>query len=269
MLRIYFMLFFLIPVNIHSLFAQDFYSFGARSASLGNASVAVGDVWSQYSNPAALVLQVKPAVATFYENKFLIPEFQLNAIVGSIPYWKGVFSVGGQFFGLELVRIRSGGLSYGFSLNEFVSLGLGLHYQQSSFQEDGLLRSLTTSIGMLTKLSNKWMVAASLANLGGMRKNDLSNMQSLTLRIGGVYKSSEVLQIMTEVEKNSVNNAKFKLGLEYSVLKVVQLRLGSIVSHQIITGGVGILLKKRVHIDFSSQWHTRLGFSPSIGIRFQ
>ncbi len=70
-----------------------------RSMSLGNASVALNDVWAFHHNPAAIVGLKKVAFGVSYENRFLLRELQSQGFVVAFPIKRGVISLGGQTFG--------------------------------------------------------------------------------------------------------------------------------------------------------------------------
>lgn len=54
---------------------------GPRIAALGNAAVAINDIWSVNNNPSGLSSINKPILAIAYENKFNISELNSKSAV--------------------------------------------------------------------------------------------------------------------------------------------------------------------------------------------
>ena len=64
---------FLMTIFIFSLqfsFGQGWFPMGSRSHALGNASVAIDDIWAYHHNPANLVSVNKLGLGLSYENRF-------------------------------------------------------------------------------------------------------------------------------------------------------------------------------------------------------
>jgi hypothetical protein len=59
-------LFFSLIFSVTKFFAQGWQPMGSRSMSLGNASVALNDVWAYHHNPAAVVGINKVAFGVSY-----------------------------------------------------------------------------------------------------------------------------------------------------------------------------------------------------------
>ena len=61
--------------------AQGWLPMGSRSHALGNASVAIEDIWAYHHNPAALSNLKKIEFGVSYENRFLMKELQSQGLV--------------------------------------------------------------------------------------------------------------------------------------------------------------------------------------------
>ena len=93
---------FLMTIFIFSLqfsFCQGWLPMGSRSHALGNASVAIDDIWAYHHNPANLVSVKKLGFGLSYENRFLLKELQSQGLVVALPLKAGVISFGLQSFG--------------------------------------------------------------------------------------------------------------------------------------------------------------------------
>ena len=99
-------------------FGQGWVPAGARSMSLGNASVTFEDVWAFHNNPAALAHIENFSAGISYENRFLLKELQSQGLAVAIPLKVGVISVGGHMYGYNRFRSYKGGLGYSMKLAE-------------------------------------------------------------------------------------------------------------------------------------------------------
>lgn len=265
-----FHLLFLIALFNSSIHAQDWTSFGVRSNSLGNASVTLSDSWSYFNNPATTSLIQKKQVAFNYENKYLLKEFQKQSISLTIPLKKGVFSFGSYFQGNQNLRSYRSGLGYSLKLIDKLQIGTQLNIQGIQLPSYyGNKTTVTAEIGILSNLTSKWTFGCAIFNLTNS-KISLTGYERIPsrIRIGTSYTFSKEIMTLIEFEKTNLTPIRFKTGIEYSLRSIFFTRLGISTTPLEINFGFGIKWKQFL-FDLGSNYHSILGYSPSISMNYQ
>jgi hypothetical protein len=249
--------------------AQGWRPIGARSSGLSNASVGISDVWSYYNNPAATAELTQMEVGAFYETRFLSKELQTQALAFALPIKKGVFSVGAFTYGYEQYRATRGGLGYALKLSDNFYLGAQANLNQLRFNSNyGSSLSATAEVGLLAKISEKWMLGLSAMNIGSQKISSTEERFTSVLRAGFRFKVSEKVLILGEIEKQVIHPFSFKTGVEYLPIEHLFIRLGAQSGPASFSFGFGYK-KKQFAIDLSTNYHQILGWSPSFGLNYQ
>lgn len=178
---------------------------GSRSHALGNASVAIDDIWAYHHNPANLVSVKKLGFGLSYENRFLLKELQSQGFVVALPLKAGVISFGLQSFGFKNFRTNRLGLGYSMKLAEFLSCGIQLNYHQVRLTDAyGRKDALTAELGLRANITDNWKVAFSVFNLTRTKISEFGEDRLSTLmRLGTQYTFSEKVMLVAELEKTS------------------------------------------------------------------
>lgn len=254
----------LLPLFVLS---QGYEPMGARSASLANSDVCSADVWSYFQNPGSSAKIEHLTVGLAYKNRFLLREFQTQAVALAIPIKKGVFSLGGKFFGLDSYRTISAGLGYALKLSDRFFAGVQLNYQTIRLDTYyGSKHAVTAEAGVLAILSENWQLGFSVFNIGRATLSaDKEDRLATIARLGSNYKFSKAVQLMLEVEKNAIAPLNAKLGLEYTLQQRFYLRGGFASNPFQLTFGFG-LKHKQLQLDFGSSFNQFLGWSPHFSL---
>jgi hypothetical protein len=246
-------------------FNQNFTSAGARGLSLQNATVALQDIWSYFTNPAAVNFSQGLQMGFCYENRFLLQELQNQSIVFQSNVKKGRVSFGYQTSGFSLYRYSSFGGGYALKLSEVLSFGINLNYQNIRIQDYTPENRLVSDIGVLVQLNSKIDFGCSIFNLG-IKPDAQSGFAYPLLRSGIKYQLNEKLIYLVEFQKSTLNKLQFKTALEYTQGQNTRFRSGVDVVSKEFSFGVGTVLAKVWMFDFGTRWNTILGFSPHIGL---
>jgi len=254
-----------------SLIAQGWLPMGSRSHALGNASVAISDVWAYHHNPANLVGIEKITVGLSYENRFLLKELQSQGLVVALPLKKGVLSVGAQSFGFKNFRTFRTGLGYSMKLSNFLSAGVQLNYHQVRLSEPyGRKNALTAEMGLQARVSENWHIAFSVFNISRTQLAEFGEDRLSTLmRLGTLYKFSEKVFVVAELEKNIEFPLRFKTGIEYRPMQKLFLRGGLSTTPIELTAGIGYRFKEKFSLDMGCAYHQLLGWSPNFSFVYQ
>ncbi|NLJ81608.1 MAG: hypothetical protein GX330_00575, partial [Bacteroidales bacterium] len=87
------------------------------------------------------------------------------------------------------------------------------------------------------------------------------------IRLGLVYNISEKCLLTSEIEKDMNYTPTFRLGVEYEINEYLFLRMGLSFPDFEYAFGVGWKIKS-LKIDFSSNYHTVLGYSPQLSLNY-
>ncbi len=265
---------FLMTIFIFSLqfsFCQGWLPMGSRSHALGNASVAIDDIWAYHHNPANLVSVKKLGFGLSYENRFLLKELQSQGFVVALPLKAGVISFGLQSFGFKNFRTNRLGVGYSMKLAEFLSCGVQLNYHQVRLTDAyGRKDALTAELGLKANITDNWKVAFSVFNLTRTKISEFGEDRLTTLmRLGTQYTFSEKVMLVAELEKNIEFPVRFKTGIEYSPIKKLFLRGGFATQPIEISAGLGYRFKEQFQLDIGSAYHQILGWSPNFSFTYQ
>ena len=264
---------FLMTIFIFSLqfsFCQGWLPMGSRSHALGNASVAIDDIWAYHHNPANLVSVKKLGLGLSYENRFLLKELQSQGFVVALPLKAGVISFGLQSFGFKNFRTNRLGLGYSMKLADFLSCGVQLNYHQVRLTDAyGRKDALTAELGLKANITDNWKVAFSVFNLTRTKISEFGEDRLSTLmRLGTQYTFSEKVMLVAELEKNIEFPVRFKTGIEYSPIRKLFLRGGFATQPIEISAGLGYRFKEQFQLDIGSAYHQILGWSPNFSFTY-
>lgn len=249
--------------------AQGYRFSGSRSQALANASVCLDDVFAYHNNPANLANISSVSFAVAYENRFLLKELQHQSYAFSIPIGRGVFSVGGSTFGYRDFRTFKNGIGYAMKLLDALSLGIQINHQMIRLASPyGLNQTLTGEFGLSYKVSSDWRFGIAVFNVG---RNELvedpMERYATSMRIGSSYKVSDMVLVVAELEKDILNPMRFKSGIEYQPLQNLLFRIGFSTQPIELSFGLGWVFSDRYHLDFGTQYHQILGWSPNVSLR--
>lgn len=252
-----------------AIFSQGWMPQGARSSSLGHASVGLIDLFAFHHNPGALGFMKTGGAAVTYENRYLLRELQSQGFVVAQPIKSGVVSLGGQFYGYEQFRTTRIGGGYSMQLSDNFSAGVQLNYMNLRLDPFyGVRHALTAEFGMLLKVNDKLNLGFSILNLGRTQLSEFQDDRfSTIMRLGASYKISEHLLLVTEISKDITYATRLRGGIEYSPNDQFYLRVGAQGAPVEFSGGIGMKWD-RLMLDLGTNYHQILGWTPSMSMLF-
>ncbi|MFN3916890.1 MAG: hypothetical protein ACK4K0_04025 [Flavobacteriales bacterium] len=256
--------------GLTALNAQEFSSGGAAAAAQGGSSLFMSDAFSFYNNQAGLVWVSAAEAGVFVENRFLVNELNRAGGVFVLPTEKsGVFGFGFSSFGYSLYSRSKVGFAYARQLGSNISGGVQLNYHRLRFGNNyGNKGVPSVDLGMQALLTKELAFAFQLINPTQSKITDAPEERIPTiLRIGLGYRASEKTLITSEVEKDMFYPASVKAGIEYLAGERIFFRAGISSNPNRAAFGFGLLLKS-VRIDFASQYHQVLGFTPTFNLSY-
>jgi hypothetical protein len=254
---------------IHLLCSNGDGPIGPRSASLGHASSSIYDVWSTRNNQGSLGFVRQAEAGAFYENRFFIKELTQSGFATVVPIKKGTFGICYTSLGHKLYRESHATLSYGMKLNEFISAGISLDYLNTKIADIyGQANAITGAVGLTAKLLPQVVVSTHIYNPFRAKITDYNNEKVPTIyKFGAQYIFSPKVFLVAEAEKTSAQKINIKGGIEYKPSSLIYLRVGGSSFPSQAAFGIGVDYNG-LKIDVSSSYHSVLGISPQIGLRY-
>ena len=251
-------------------YAQGYSFSGSRSQALANASVCLEDVYGHHNNPASISGITQFTFGIAYENRFLLKELQHQSYAFALPMGKGVLSFGGNSFGYRDFRTFKNGVGYAMKLLKELSLGIQVNHHMIRLSGPyGVSQTVTGELGLSYAVSSDWSFGLAVFNLGRNKLTETPiERHTTSMRFGTVYNVSAMVRAVAEFEKDLQHPLRFKSGIEYQPDGSVFFRIGFATSPIELSAGVGWVFAERYHLDFGTQYHQVLGWSPNVSFRF-
>lgn len=251
-------------------YCQGLHFSGSRSNSLANASVCLLDVYAFHNNPANLSPLENVSIGISYENRFLMKELQNQSLAIAIPLKQGVLSFGANTFGYQNFRTFKTGAGYSMFLTKELSMGVQLNHQLLRLPEAyGINQTFTGEFGFNYSIGSDWSIGLAVFNIGRNKLTENPDDRYSTLmRLGTRYKVSDKTLVLAELEKDIEHPLRSKIGIEYLPSEIFAFRGGFATQPIELSFGIGWLISKKYNLDFGTQFHQILGWSPNISFKY-
>lgn len=249
--------------------ANDNYPLGARSAALSNATVMLPHLWSVFHNQAGLAWLDKFSAGFHHENKFIVPEYGLQAAAMVIPTSPGTFGVTYSYFGYSQYHENKIGVGFGRMLGKNISAGVQLNYLNVFIADQyGNQGNLTVEAGIMAQPVKNLFLGAHVFNPTGAQisSNTEENIPTI-FRFGLSYNLANTIFLAAETEKDLDKPAVFKTGVEFELVDNLSLRTGFSTKPTLYTFGLGYNFKG-VEANLAFTRHQKLGFTPHFSILY-
>ena len=256
-------------VNI-PVYSADNYLPGSRFAAMAMASVMIPDIWSVSHNQAGLAYLKEINFSVHHENKFVVPQYGLNALAFSIPTKPGSFGGSFYYFGYSKYHEIKTGLAYSKLFGEKFSAGVQINYHSVYISEHyGRSSALSVEGGIMAQPIENLFIGAHIFNPSRSKYNtpDGEEFLPVTFRLGIGYYLIDRIWIGLETQKETNFNAVWKIGLEIEAINHLFLRGGLGTDPILNTFGIGYeILGLRGDLAFS--FHPQLGFTPHFTLTY-
>jgi len=247
-------------------FSQVLY--GPKITSMGNAGVALQNVWSNNSNAAGIAVIENPTFAAGYENRFSVKELSSKSVVGVFPVKNYRLGASFQSYGNSSYALSKTGISLARAFGKNLFTAITLNYHQVSIENYGNARSFSVEAGMQLEALPDFWIGAHIANPNQSKfANSTEELIPAHLKFGAAFIMSNKLIISSEIEKVLDAQMDFKIGLEYKIIELLALRGGISANTFKQYAGFGLNYQK-FEMDFAVSSHPVLGYSPQIAIGY-
>jgi hypothetical protein len=219
---------------------------GARASGMGYTSACSADEWSLFNNVAGLA-EIKLSTAAFsYDAQPVFKNFNRTAAVFAIPLKFGAGGIGAYRFGDAIYneQIVTGSFASKFGI---ASLGASIHYIQYNTEGFGRKDAISVSVGGLAKITPIISVGAYITNINQptLSRDDKERLPTI-LTLGVSFKTTDKLNIATEIRKDLDYDAQWKAGLEYKISSKFIFRSGVNINPNAGFAGFGFRSKKLI-----------------------
>lgn len=260
-MRSYF--FFILSLSFSLVSSAQYYD--AKSNALGGCGLMQNSVWSNFTNQAGLAEINQFIIGAGTENSFGIKKLSTHTAVFALPVNGGVFGLNVSYTGFELYNESKIGLAFSKKLSDDFNVGIQVDYLGIYVAEGtNNHNNFTFEIGAQKRLMRELTLGAHIFNPVGVKLNEDENIPSI-FKLGLRYDANDKVAIFTECELESEQNAKLKLGLEYKIIKQLQLRAGFSTNPAQNTFGLGYTLNN-IQLDIAVKRHQLLGYSPQFSV---
>jgi hypothetical protein len=234
---------------------------------MGGASVAiVPNPWAAFSNPALLQTIPQRTISFFYSPQpFGLKELARGSFTYVEPTSLGAFALSGSRYGFELYREIVLGLSYGMTVTDRLDVGLHVNYYSLSIQNYGNDATLGVDIGLLIEITEdiRWGFAGLNLNAPtiGEAKEKLPQIYSTGISYMPIMEATLALDIVKDIRYP----AELHLGIEYSMVDLVDIRGGTSSDPSAWNAGVGMHYSF-VQLDYAFSTHVDLGMTHNFSL---
>lgn len=199
---------------------------GARSQGMGNLRVHNLDLWTVFNNIGGLDRLENSGIAVGYDQRYNLKELSTFSLAAVNKSNLGTFGFSISRFGSAIFNQQSIGLGFSNTLG-IASLGAKVEWFQTQTEGFGSSGVPVISLGGIAELSPDFFIGAHFSNLTQSKISKISDSRLPTaVQLGARYTPSKYLSIILEIEKDILLDPVSKIGLEYSLQRWIQLRLG-------------------------------------------
>ena len=243
---------------------------GAKQVSLSHSGIALAsDSYALFNNPAGLAQQNWREFSIFYSpSPFGLNKLANGAAVYHEPTKYGSFAIAYRNYGFELYKESNFFVSYSKRILQNFFVGITLNYQNLSIKNYGSDNSLTILIGGLAHITQNFRLGFAIDNITRSTIGKDDNQIPMIFNFGFSYTLLSKLIFNSAIEKEIDRNASLRVGIDYQIIRYLNLRIGAMNEPSSFSAGVGINYSI-FEIDYGLFNHQDLGFTHQIGITLQ
>ncbi len=244
-------------------------NYGPRITAMGNAGVALQDVWGVQKNQAGIASLKNAVLSVGYENRFSIKELGTQSAIFVLPIKNYTIGASFQSYGVNAYKETKTGLSLARAFGPKLLTAININYHQLKIENYGNTQSFSVEVGLQYEALPRLWLGTHIANPNQSKYRDQTEqIIPAHIQFGASYIFSDQLIISSELEKTLDAQADFKAGLEYKVVKFIAIRGGISVNPFKQFAGFGIKYQK-LNLDFTVASHPVLGYSPQISVGYE
>ena len=260
----------LLVYSIPAIAAFDNCGTSAKTLSLGDASIALGDEASVIStNPGGLGFFKKIGFQVSLSRLFDLDELSEKEFYFVYPYKSFSFGGGTYIFGkADYYQEMVFALALGYELKDYLSFGSNLRYMRVSFSPTyKYLSAWAMDFGAVIKFNNKVQLGTVVKNFNQPKLLDKSDDIPTIFSSGIAVLPFEEVTLTFDFSYDKRYKGQLHFGQEVKLIKNLPLRFGIQTSPSRYAFGAGFNFEK-INIDYAYLNHPVLGGSHKISLSF-
>lgn len=243
---------------------------GAKQIALSHSSVASAkDVFAIFNNPAGIAQQNWREIGIYYSpSPFGLSKLANGAGVYHEPTNFGSFSIAFTTYGFELYRVSKFLLSYAYNLSNRFFFGITAKYHNLKIERYGNDNALSFAISSLAYLSNNWRIGFMIDNVTRSSYGNEKDQIPVIMDLGTSFDLLNTVTLNAAIQKELDRNASIRIGIDYEIIRYINLRLGAMNEPSSFSAGIGINYSL-FEIDYAVFNHQDLGFTHQMGVIIQ
>jgi hypothetical protein len=243
---------------------------GAKQIALSHSDVALAsDAYALFNNPAGLAQQNWREISIYYSpSPFGISKLANGSAVYHEPTKFGSFAIAYSNYGFNLYKETSIFVSYSKMIFNNFFFGITLNYKTLSIKNYGNDNTVKILLGGLIYLTNNFRIGFALDNITRSTFGNSENQIPIIFDIGISYNIINELSLNASLQKEIEMNSSIRIGVDYQIIKYLNLRIGAMNEPSSFSAGIGINYSI-FEIDYALFNHQDLGFTHQIGITLQ
>ena len=240
---------------------------GAKQIALSHSDIALAsDAYALFNNPAGLAQQDWREISIYYSpSPFGINKLANGSAVYHEPTKFGSFAIAYTNYGFELYKENVFFVSYSNMLFKDFFWGVTLSYKNVSIKNYGNDGTFIFLVGGLTYLTKQLRMGFAIDNITHTSIGNDDNQIPMIFNFGMSYNLIHNLSINAALQKEIDMNSSIRIGIDYQIIKYLNLRFGAMNEPSSFSAGVGINYSI-FEIDYALFSHQDLGFTHQIGV---
>jgi hypothetical protein len=240
---------------------------GAKQISLSHSDVALSmDCYAIFNNPAGLSQQNWSEFSIYYSpSPFGINKLSNASAVFHFPTDYGSFAFAYTNYGFDLYNENNLFVSYSRRLFSNLFVGTTLSYRYLSIKNYGSGNNFNILVGGIVKLTDYFRIGFTIDNLTHSNLSDYEDQIPMKFDFGISYAIFNNLLLNTSVQKEIGTNTSIRVGIDYQLIKYLNLRFGAMNNPSSFSAGIGINYSI-FEIDYAVFNHQDLGLTHQFGI---
>jgi len=242
---------------------------GAKSYSLGGISTVIDASDALFNNFSNIIDSSDFNVLFSSANRFGLSELTSVSLgIHKKVNKLGHFGLSISDYGLDSYSDQNISLKYARSLSSKMNISGELGINRLTIEEYGSKTNFVYKVGLLLKLNDDLDFGVLLSNPEKTSIHPTTQIIS-ALSIGIKYNVSEKAYVFSEISKELEEGINGRIGLQYIIHPRFSLQAGySTLDGQ--TGcGFSYKLLKKIFLDTSVRYHSLLGLSPAVSLKFR
>ncbi len=236
--------------------------------SMGGAGVALGGSSAILANPAGLASTSETWLWAGASNRYLIGELTRANGGGMKAMGGGMSAMAISAFGFDTWQELGIRLAHARSLAPGFRAAVHFDYFQTRISHYGQFARLSGGFGLQADVNQRLTVGAQVLHPARLRLDEGESL-STSMAIGLAYRPHASVELVSQVDKRIGWPARWRAGIAWQAASSLILRAGFSSDPAMVSGGLGLQLRKGLLLDMGFSWHQALGLSPGVQLRWK